>query len=108
MIGPVAALLRMYIDLVVTTDDQPLPDSYMKVFPNPIKDVLNLGLSLEQPTDLTVTIAEMSGRTILIQDKYGMTNETLTYQLPQLASGMYLARIATKEGTLTKKFVVQK
>jgi hypothetical protein len=28
--------------------------------------------------------------------------------LPQLVSGTYLARIATAEGTLTKKFVVQK
>lgn len=102
------AVLRMYIDLVVTTDDTPLPDSYMKVFPNPVKDVLNLGLSLEKPTDITVTIAEISGRTILIEDKQGMTSETLTYLLPQLASGTYLARIATKEGTLTKKFVVQK
>lgn len=102
------ALLRMYIDLVTTTDEKPLPDSYMKVFPNPVKDVLNLGLNLEKPTDITVTIAEISGRTIRIEDKQGMTNETLTYQLPQLASGTYLARLATKEGTLTKKFVVQK
>ena len=106
--GPAAAMIRMYIDLVVTTDETPLPDSYMKVFPNPVKDVLNLGLNLEKPTDVTVTIAELSGRVINIQDKQGVTNETLTYQVPQLASGMYLARIATKEGTLTKKFVVQK
>lgn len=102
------AILRMYIDLVVTTDETPLPDNYMKVFPNPVKDVLNLGLNLDKPTDITVTIAEMSGRTILIQDRQGMTNETLTYQVPQLAAGTYLARIATKEGTLTKKFIVQK
>jgi hypothetical protein len=57
---------------------------------------------------VTITIAELSGRTIRIEDKKGLTNETLTYNLPELASGTYLARIATKEGTLTKKFVVQK
>ncbi|MCC6280492.1 MAG: T9SS type A sorting domain-containing protein [Saprospiraceae bacterium] len=106
--GNPSAVLRMYIDLVTTTDEKPLPDTYMNVFPNPVKDVLNLGLSLEKATDVTVTIAELSGRTIQIEDYYGLTNETVTYQLPQLASGVYLARIATKEGTLTKKFVVQK
>ena len=102
------AVLRMYIDLVTTTDEKPLPASYMNVYPNPVKDVLNLGLNLGTASDVTITIAELSGRTIRIEDKKGLTNETLTYNLPQLASGTYLARIATKEGTLTKKFVVQK
>lgn len=106
--GGASAQLRMFIDLLVTTDEKPLPDSYMNVFPNPAKDVVNLGLKLEKPTDVTVTIADLTGRTIQIQDRYGLTNETLTYALPQLASGTYLARIATKEGTLTKKFIVQK
>ncbi|MBK8425025.1 MAG: T9SS type A sorting domain-containing protein [Lewinellaceae bacterium] len=103
-----AAVMRMYIDLVVTTDEKPLPDSYMNVFPNPAKDVINLGLQLDKATDITVTIADINGRTVYIDDRYGMSNETLTYQIGQLASGTYLARIATKEGTLTKKFIVQK
>lgn len=106
--GHPSAVLRMFIDLVTTTDEKPLPDSYMKVFPNPVKDVLNLGLNLEKPTDVTVTIAEINGRTIRIEDKKGITNETLTYQLPQLSAGTYLARIATQEGTLTKKFIIQR
>ena len=102
------AVLRMYVDLVTTTDEKPLPASYMNVYPNPVKDVLNLGLNFGTASDVTITIAELSGRTIKIEDKKGLTNETITYNLPQLASGTYLARIATKEGTLTKKFVVQK
>lgn len=106
--GGASATLRMFIDLVVTTDEKPLPDSYMNVFPNPAKDVVNLGLNLEKATDVTVTIADITGRTVYIDDRSGLTNETLTYQIAQLASGTYLARIATKEGTLTKKFVVQK
>lgn len=107
-VGGASATLRMFIDLVVTTDEKPLPDSYLNVFPNPARDVVNLGLRLEKPTDVTVTIADINGRTILIQDRSGLSNETLTFPLPQLADGTYLARIATKEGTLTKKFVVQK
>jgi len=106
--GPNAHVLRMYIDLVVTTDEKPLPDSYMNVFPNPAKDVINLGLNLDKSTDITVTIADINGRTVYIDDRFAVTNETLTYQISQLAAGTYLARIATKEGTLTKKFIVQK
>ena len=102
------AVLRMTISLVSTTDDKALPETSMKIFPNPVRDAVNLAVNFEQPTDATITIADMSGRVILIQDRQGLTQENLTYQIPQLAAGTYLARIATAEGTLTKKFIVQK
>ncbi|TNE60765.1 MAG: T9SS type A sorting domain-containing protein [Bacteroidetes bacterium] len=105
--GDVNAMLRMAISLVSTTDNTPLPDNTMKIFPNPVSETLNLAVSFDQPTDATITIADLTGRVIIVQDREGLTQENLSYQL-QVASGTYLARIATAEGTLTKKFVVQK
>lgn len=105
--GP-SAVLRMYLDLVNTTDETPLAESTMQIRPNPIVETLNLQVAFDQATDATITIAEMSGRVILNETRDGLTNDMLSYQLPQLASGTYLARIATKQGTLTKKFIVQK
>jgi hypothetical protein len=102
------AVLRMTISLATTTDEKPLPESAFKIFPNPVRETLNLGVNFEEATDATITIADLSGRVIVVQDRASLTKEQLTYSLPQLASGTYLARIATKEGTLTKKFVVQK
>jgi hypothetical protein len=101
-------VVRMFIDLVNTTDENPLPESSLQVRPNPIVETLNLQVELTEATDVTVTIAEMTGRVITYEVREGFTNGLLTYQLPQLASGTYLARIATKQGTLTKKFIVQK
>jgi len=102
------ATLRMFLDLVSTTDENKLPESSMQIRPNPIVETLNLQVSLEAATDVTVTIADLTGRVITYEVREGFSNGLLTYQLPQLASGTYLARIATKEGTLTKKFIVQK
>lgn len=102
------AVARMRISLVTTTDNKPLPESSMIVFPNPVQSTLNLGVNFDKPTDATITIAGIDGRVIQFEDRPGLTNEVLTYQLPQLAAGTYLARIATAEGTLTRKFVVQK
>ncbi len=102
------AVARMAISLVTTTDNKPLPETAMTVFPNPIRETLNLGLNFDQPTKATITIADLTGRVIRLEDREGLTNDILTYQLPELAVGTYLARIATEEGTLTKKFVVQK
>jgi len=106
--GDVNALLRLYIGLLSTTDEQALPDNTLMLYPNPVSHTLQLGIEFAEPTDATITIADINGRVITFEDRYGLTKETLQYTLPQLASGTYLARIATAKGTLTKKFVVLK
>lgn len=106
--GDVNAVLRLYISLVSTTDETVLPDNTIKVFPNPVRETVQLGIEFAEPTDATITIADINGRVIHVEDRQALTQETLQYRLPQLASGTYLARIATAKGTLTKKFVVQK
>jgi hypothetical protein len=99
------AVLRMNISLVTTTDDKPLAESAMRVLPNPVSDMLNLAVRFDKPTNATITIADMNGRVIEFEDREALTNDNLSYPVRQLAPGTYLARIATAEGTLTKKFV---
>jgi hypothetical protein len=102
------AVVRMGLSLVTSTDDKPLAENSMRIYPNPVvNNTLGLELNFEKPTDATITIADMSGRVVAVRDRVGVTKENVSFNLPQLASGSYIARIATKEGTLTKKFVVQ-
>ena len=102
------AVVRMGISLVTSTDNNPLADNTMSIFPNPVVNGnVNLDLNFVQPTDATITIADMSGRVISVRDRKAVTQEKVNFNLPQLATGTYIARIATKEGTLTKKFIVQ-
>lgn len=105
--GDVNAVLRLHIGLLSTTDEQMLPENTLSIFPNPVSETLRLEVQFEKPTDATITIADLHGRVVTFEDRFGLTNETLTYPLPQLAAGTYLARIATADGTLTKKFVIQ-
>jgi hypothetical protein len=106
--GDVNAVLRLKISLVSTTDEQALPANTLSLFPNPVRETLQLGVEFEEPTDATITLADIHGRVIKFEDRNGLTKETLSYQLPQLASGTYLARIATAKGSLTRKFTVIK
>lgn len=106
--GDINALLRMHIGLLSTTDEQPLPDNTLSIFPNPVRETLQLGIEFAEPTDATITIADLQGRVVKFEDRFGLTKEILTYRLPQLASGTYLARIATAKGSITKKFAVAK
>jgi hypothetical protein len=101
----IESVLHLYIELVTKTDDVPLPATAMQIVPNPVQDNLNLAVKFDQPTDATITIADINGRVITNQNREGLLNETLHFPL-HVAAGTYLARIATKNGTLTKEFVV--
>ena len=107
-VGRPNALVRMNLDLTTTTDEKPLAETALTVSPNPTADYVNLKVNFEQPTNATITIADLTGRVIRTENRKGMMDETVNYQLKDLASGTYLARIATANGTRTLKFVVQK
>ncbi len=101
------AVIRMYLELVNKTDEKPLPAASLQVVPNPVSGgVLNLAVEFAQPTQASITIAEMSGRVIEIDNRPSLTKEVLHYDIPELSNGTYLARIVTKEGSRTVKFVV--
>jgi hypothetical protein len=102
------AVLRMNLALVSATDQVPLPEYAMQVFPNPVTDQVNLAIKLDEEGPATITIADANGRVILTDDRTSVRQEQISYRLPQLASGVYLARIATEHGTSTKRFVVKK
>lgn len=103
--GDAAGVIRLYLELSTSVDEKALPDNALSIFPNPVSDMVRLKVDFATATDATITIAQLDGRVITYENREGLTNETLSYQL-NLASGTYLARIATKEGTKTKKFVV--
>jgi hypothetical protein len=105
-IGNPDPFLRLNIDLISTVDETPLPDNTFRIVPNPVNDVLNLSFDFETPTSTTITLADLTGRVITIDDRPALTNDQIQYNVNTLAPGTYIARIATPNGTLTKKFVV--
>ena len=105
--GNPAAYMRLEIDLFSTADENPLPENALTFFPNPASDKLNVQLSLENPALANVTLADLNGRVILIDEIENAYQDSREYNVANLPSGTYLIRVATKEGTKTKKFVVQ-
>jgi len=100
-----AAVMRMQMDLLVTTDEKPLPESALSISPNPIQDaVVNLDIRFAIPTDATITLADLNGRVLRIEQREGLLSERVPLSMPTLAAGTYLARIATKAGTRTVQF----
>ncbi len=101
------AVLRMEIDLFSTSDEVALPESSLSFFPNPASSTLNVDLNLDAPTLANVTIADINGRVIQIDEIENAQNQNRQYDVSSLPNGTYIVRLATKQGTKTKKFVVQ-
>ncbi len=107
--GPeTSAVLRMVIQLSNTTDETPLEDSAMTLFPNPAADVLQVQLGLEAPTPAMLIIADMNGKVLDIREYAGVQWENLQFSLSSLPAGAYLIRLSTDAGTKTKQFIVAK
>lgn len=102
-----AAVLRMNIDLYNTTDEVSLPDNSLNFFPNPANQNLNVDINLEEPTLANITLADINGRVIQIDEVENAFKQSRQYDVSNLPNGTYIVRIATKFGTKTKKFVVQ-
>jgi hypothetical protein len=105
-----AATLRLRIQLANPLDaqDRTLPDNSLTFFPNPVSDKLNVQLSLDKPALANVTLADLNGRVILIDEIENAYQNKREYNVSNLPAGTYIVRVATKEGTKTKKFVVQR
>ena len=106
-VGRPNAVLRMYLDMIVSSTETPLPEVALNVMPNPTSEYVNLKMKFEEPTETTIIIGDINGRVIRTETRK-VFDETVTYRMPELASGTYIARIVTDKGTRTLNFVVQK
>ncbi|MBI1227387.1 MAG: T9SS type A sorting domain-containing protein [Bacteroidetes bacterium] len=102
-----AASLRLTIDLYSTADEVSLPDNSLTFYPNPASTNLNVDINLDEPTLANITLADLNGRVIQIDEVENAFQEKRQYDVSSLPNGTYIVRIATKTGTKTKKFVVQ-
>ncbi len=104
-----AALLRLNLDLVLQTDDEELPDGALQLFPNPVRDKLNIQINTSSREEALLITADTSGRVLNYQVLENLdTANQLDLNVSGYSEGQYLIRLVTKNGSLTKFFVVVK
>ncbi len=89
------------IDLLAT-DDIPETNNTVSAYPNPAQDFINLSLG-ELSRLVTVTLTDVNGRTV--QTNIFENATQVTVELEDIASGVYLMKIDTQNGSITKKIV---
>ena len=81
------------------TSNVELSNKQLKLYPNPVADVLHISLTNKVKIE-QVKIIDFKGRNVLFQ-----TNGDLDVNVNQLATGSYFIRIRTNKGNCQQQFV---
>ncbi len=94
--------------LVPSSVKEVLPVGDVRIYPNPVRDRVNISYASPNRQEVSVAVTDMSGR--LVGDDIKQTvNEganTISYPLSSLPSGIYLLRLQTGDGVIVRKFQV--
>ncbi len=100
-------LVRLRMNVLVKTDDIPLPDNSLSIYPNPVVDKeLQVSINLEDKKYANLTIFDLNGRVMSFENHKDFDNKIIPVNVSELSNGEYFIRVSNDHGTRTKKFVV--
>lgn len=83
--------------------------SDLTVYPNPIKDVLNLEMNLNKSTQVNVKVLDLVGNVVgLIANKEMIGFNKLYWQTEGLANGVYVLSIKTENRLTVRKLILNR
>jgi hypothetical protein len=95
------------VDVMVSTQAiEGLNSFYMG--PNPTTGTVDLSLRMDSPLALQIELQDITGRTLFRLEEDKTTDFKRTIDLSSYSDGVYLIRIITENGQLTKRLVVSK
>ena len=100
------AAIGLELELSTAVDEVPLPETAVKIYPNPASDFIRVDLSFEVATDATLFIADVNGKILVADNKQKVLTDQFTYDMNRFPSGNYIVRVSTSEGTKTEHIVV--
>lgn len=80
----------------------------MVIYPNPVKNDLNLHLNLDLAEAGFFQILDMRGNVMLEFTEPKILNQFISFNVSQLVEGMYILRLKTNRITASERFMIQK
>jgi trimeric autotransporter adhesin len=79
----------------------------VELFPNPASGFVNIRFAFEKPTDVQLAVFSSVGARVLVQNEKGMTSNQVNLNIAGLAKGVYMVRMTTAEGVLSRRLVIE-
>ena len=94
------------ITVLLPTAAETFADGQLRIYPNPAHDVVQVDLVVNKKQDVSLTLIDQQGRTV-IQKPFGVVQSlSETIPMPQV-TGTYMLKIQVGSTTLTRKVVRQ-
>jgi len=105
---PVVRMTVTPNDPTTSTEELQVLQSQFEIAPNPVADVLNLQLNLEEVAQTaTIRMLDMTGKLLNQWQFDNVQQDRYQFRVNNLASGTYFLQVITDAGAGTKKFVVK-
>ncbi len=79
-------------------------DQAISVYPNPVSDLLTINFSNADITDLSLSVIDVTGKTLITED---VTRQVVQLDLSQLSAGVYLIRVENAESKISIKEIIK-
>lgn len=90
--------IYLSVDFTTSLEDQPFVEG-LKVYPNPVADVLNVDLQVKDGVDFQLFITDLMGKQVS-----DISNNANFINVSSLTSGIYFLNVRTKDGVYAHKF----
>ncbi len=87
-------------------DAPDLAEGNVKVYPNPVKEIGNIRITVGKPTNITVEVFDLKFRRVFYDRQVFKTPGIYEKPLPQLPVGVYLLRVRSRDKVVAKWFAV--
>lgn len=90
----------------VTKIEDVLNGASLKVFPNPITDILNIQVDMKQSLLLNVSVTNVLGETLVSEnERLNEGTQTMQVNLNNLPTGFYFLNLSDGESTISRKIM---
>lgn len=83
-------------------------DEPIAVFPNPVRDEVNVLLNFNNRDDVTISIVSMSGQVMFEELMPNSLNQTYTIKNLDLSNGLYVLRISGSQTSQSRRIMILK
>jgi len=80
----------------------------LQVYPNPTTDLLNLGIPVEDPFEISAALYDMLGKKIFASDQLELVGRQYQLDLTGLPAGLYLLVVGLDNSEVTRTYKVEK
>lgn len=93
---------------VLPVNEIPELGAVVSIFPNPARTTLNLAVTTEASSPVTISIFSVDGKLLMRRaERLTVGSQLFNVDVSDLASGFYMVRLDAGNGTITEKIIVE-